>query len=472
MMFNHFTFVPECESLFSLGNPPDPPDPPDVGGSMPLTITTQFSPPLYPHLVHLRCPSDLLWLPLSPIRSRLPISLFPNLTLVIDVLKSILQDLWQFGVNFLDMFNPYEILDDLSFMEFISLPKLLLGLSGVIAGCWSSKLSNTSCLVGSVAWCFVTIEFIDVIRIVKLALDAFSISGLGLLDVSYNAHGTISLIHTIVVEFFGFGGSSVLLSLINVVVLAVVSIPALFSAPRRINTATADQSSTTIPPSNSHFMALSSRDTLRLIFQSLTVADLARASCVSRIWNSVATEDDLVVTAFTARWRIKELVGRPVSGSFWRDNGIWKFAISHRISRGDSVTSLAVKYSVQVMDIKRLNNMMSDHGIYSRDRLLIPISNPVILANTVCYIEVDKYAKREVAVLYLEGGPKREQEPNHTMSNSSELGKRRLVDSLRRSMQVDDGTAQYYLAIAEGDPRSALSEFSADLTWERQAGLN
>ncbi|ESQ29755.1 hypothetical protein EUTSA_v10023646mg [Eutrema salsugineum] len=237
--------------------------------------------------------------------------------------------------------------------------------------------------------------------------------------------------------------------------------------------AIADQITTTISPLNSHFMALSCRDTLRLIFQRLTVADLARASCVCRVWNSVATEEDLVVKAFTAPWRIMELVGRPVSGAFWRDNGIWKFAISHRISRGDSVTSLAVKYSVQVMDIKRLNNMMSDHGIYSRDRLLIPISNPEILANTTCYIEVDKYAKREVAVLYLEGGPKREQPVvSGTQSTLTAHGKRRLIDSLRRSMQVDDGTALYYLAIAEGDPRSALSEFSADLTWERQAGLN
>ncbi|KAL1188118.1 F-box protein [Cardamine amara subsp. amara] len=221
-------------------------------------------------------------------------------------------------------------------------------------------------------------------------------------------------------------------------------------------------------------MALSCRDTLRLIFHKLTIADLARASCVCRVWNSVATEDDLVVANFTAPWRIKKLVGRPVSGSFWRDNGIWKFAISHRISRGDSVTSLAVKYSVQVMDIKRLNNMMSDHGIYSRDRLLIPISNPEILANTTCYIELDKYAKREVAVLYLEGGPKREQPVSgmNQLSNLSADGKKRLIDSLRRSMQVDDGTALYYLAIAEGDPRSALSEFSADLRWERQTGLN
>lgn len=111
---------------------------------------------------------------------------------------------------------------------------------------------------------------------------------------------------------------------------------------------TADLSTNIISPLNSHFMALSCRDTLRLIFQRLNVSDLARASCVCRVWNSVATEEDLVISAFTAPWRIKELVGKPASGSFWRDNGIWKFAISHRISRGDSVTSLAVKYSVQV----------------------------------------------------------------------------------------------------------------------------
>ena len=42
------------------------------------------------------------------------------------------------------------------------------------------------------------------------------------------------------------------------------------------------------------------------------------------------------------------MVGKSSSRSFWRDNGIGKFAISHRILRGESVASLAVKYSVQV----------------------------------------------------------------------------------------------------------------------------
>ncbi|KAK8564859.1 hypothetical protein V6N13_019998 [Hibiscus sabdariffa] len=229
-------------------------------------------------------------------------------------------------------------------------------------------------------------------------------------------------------------------------------------------------STTTISPMNSHFAALTCRDTLRLIFQKLSLADLARASCVCTTWNAVASDEDIVVEAFMAPWRLLDVVGKPCSRSFWRDNGIGKFAISHRILRGETVASLAVKYSSQVMDIKRLNNMMSDHGIYSRERLLIPVSNPDILINGTCYIELDTYAKREVAVVYLDGKP--EGKPGTLLNRvTSDRGKRRVIDSLKRSMQVDDGTAQYYLSISDGDPRAALSQFSSDLRWERQTGL-
>ncbi|XP_062143245.1 F-box protein At1g55000 isoform X1 [Alnus glutinosa] len=221
---------------------------------------------------------------------------------------------------------------------------------------------------------------------------------------------------------------------------------------------------------DSQFWALTCRDTLRLILQKLPVPDIARASCVCRLWNSVASDHELVAISFKAPWKLKHVVGKPVSGSFWRDSGISKFAISHCLVRGDSLASLAVKYSVQVREIKRLNNMMSDHGIYSRERLLIPISNPDILVNGTCYMELDSYAKREVAVLYLEGGPDRKS--SHLLKKmTSEQGKRKVLDSLKRSMQVDDGTAQYYLSISNGDPRAALSEFSEDLRWERQEGL-
>ncbi|XP_057960494.1 F-box protein At1g55000 [Malania oleifera] len=221
-----------------------------------------------------------------------------------------------------------------------------------------------------------------------------------------------------------------------------------------------------ISPINSNFAALACRDILRLIFESLPVVDLARSACVCRLWNAVASDREVVTGAFKAPWRLKEVIGSPNSGSFWRDNSLTRFAISHRLVRGDTVASLAVKYSVQVMDIKRLNNMMSDHGIYSRERLLIPISKPDLLINGTCYIELDKYAKREVAVLYLKGGP--DQNLSCLLNGAiSDRGKKRIVDSLKRSMQVDDGTAQFYLSISNGNPRVALSEYSEDLRWEK-----
>ncbi|GMG99720.1 hypothetical protein Nepgr_001560 [Nepenthes gracilis] len=156
-------------------------------------------------------------------------------------------------------------------------------------------------------------------------------------------------------------------------------------------------------PMNTTFSSLIFEDILRFIFEKLSIVDLARAACVCRLWNSLASDREIQTAAFKAPWKLKDVLGTPSSGSFWRDNSLGKFAVSHRLVRFDTVARLAVKYSVQVRDIKRLNNMMSDHGIYSRSRLLVPISNPDLLTNATCHIELDTFAKREVAVLYPEG---------------------------------------------------------------------
>lgn len=149
----------------------------------------------------------------------------------------------------------------------------------------------------------------------------------------------------------------------------------------------------------------------------------------------------------------------------------WLFIFFVMDSKARALTfHLHYFFCLQVMDIKRLNNMMSDHGIYSRERLLIPISSPELLIDGTCYIEFDTYAKREAAVLYLEGAP--EKKPSCLLNRVTSVhGRRRIINSLRRSMQVDDETAQYYLSISNGNPRAALSEFSADLEWERQGAL-
>ncbi|THU71916.1 hypothetical protein C4D60_Mb04t06560 [Musa balbisiana] len=222
-----------------------------------------------------------------------------------------------------------------------------------------------------------------------------------------------------------------------------------------------------LSPMNSNFSALGSPDLLRAILELLPPGDLARSACVCRMWRAVASDREMKEWAFREPWKVRRVLGEPSSVAFWRHPGLDRFAISHRLRRGDTVPGLALRYSVQVMDIRRLNNMMSDHGIYSRERLLIPISKPELLLNSTCYIELDEHAKREVAVLYLEGGPDgiAGYPANRTIT---ERGKRKIFNSVRRSMQVDDGTAEYYLSVSDGDPRAAMLQFTEDLRWEQQ----
>nr|CAB3493583.1 unnamed protein product [Digitaria exilis] len=208
-------------------------------------------------------------------------------------------------------------------------------------------------------------------------------------------------------------------------------------------------------------------DLLRAVLQRLPPIDVARSACVCRAWRAVASDRAVLEAAFCAPWGVRRVVGEPETQAFWRAASLGRFALSHAVRRGDTVPGVALKYSVQVTDIKRFNNMMSDHGIYSRERLLIPISNPEILLGSTCYIEMDHNAKREVAVFYPEGRPS---EITVSLANiiSKERRSWRILESVRRSLHVDDGTAAYYLSVSEGDPRAAMMEYSEDLRWEQQ----
>uniref|UniRef100_A0ACD5WA14 Uncharacterized protein n=1 Tax=Avena sativa TaxID=4498 RepID=A0ACD5WA14_AVESA len=220
----------------------------------------------------------------------------------------------------------------------------------------------------------------------------------------------------------------------------------------------------TVSPMNAQHLP---GDLLRAVLHRLAPADVARAACVCRQWHAVASDRAVLEAAFRAPWGVRRVVGDPATRAFWRAASLSRYALSHTVRRGDTVPGIAVKYSVQVTDIKRFNNMMSDHGIYSRERLLIPISDPEILLGSTCYIEMDHNAKREVAVFYPEGHPTGNAD---SLANAAAAKKRskQILESVRRSLHVDDGTAEYYLSVTEGDPRAAMMQFSEDLRWEQQ----
>lgn len=117
-----------------------------------------------------------------------------------------------------------------------------------------------------------------------------------------------------------------------------------------LNSKTSPSSATdiTISPINSNFSALLCKDTLCTILEKLSISDLARAACVCRLWCSVASDREMQIRAFMSPWKLRDIIGKPSSSGFWRDNSLMKFAVSHRLTRRDSIASLAVKYSVQV----------------------------------------------------------------------------------------------------------------------------
>ncbi|KAL6495911.1 hypothetical protein OROGR_010153 [Orobanche gracilis] len=59
----------------------------------------------------------------------------------------------------------------------------------------------------------------------------------------------------------------------------------------------------------------------------------------------------MLIQAFISPWKLQDIVGKPSSSGFWRDNSLSKFAVSHRLSRRDSIASLAVKYTVQFLEM-------------------------------------------------------------------------------------------------------------------------
>lgn len=206
-------------------------------------------------------------------------------------------------------------------------------------------------------------------------------------------------------------------------------------------------------------------DLCRTILQKLPVNSLAQAACVCRLWHCIASDPMVSSERFKEVWKLAGVVGRPLSSSFWHNANLNRFAISHVVKRWDTVAGLAVKYNVHVIEIKRLNNMISDHGIHTRKRLLIPILQSEMLEGSTCYIEVDPYAKREVAVLYLgEDKPIAQSEFEKKMEERIKKG---VLDSLKKSLQLDDATAHYYLAVAGGDIKEAFSQYNEDSRWER-----
>eukprot|EP00271_Cylindrocystis_brebissonii_P012849 TRINITY_DN32364_c0_g1_i1.p1 TRINITY_DN32364_c0_g1~~TRINITY_DN32364_c0_g1_i1.p1 ORF type:complete len:433 (-),score=73.02 TRINITY_DN32364_c0_g1_i1:749-2047(-) len=210
-------------------------------------------------------------------------------------------------------------------------------------------------------------------------------------------------------------------------------------------------------------------DIWQMVFVRLEIDHLPSVAAACREWRDIIRGRSLWAGAFVAAWKLRSVAGRPSSTAFWRGTVLTQmFALSHEVLRTDTVAGLAVKYNVQVMDIRRQNMMMSDHGIHSRRRVLIPITRKSFLEGQDVVIEMDADARREVAVLYVDAEGKKTQKSSPALSRArAKAMEAKVMASLKRSLRIDEGTASYYLTLAGGDLRAAYAAYLEDGKWER-----
>eukprot|EP00198_Chlamydomonas_reinhardtii_P002777 XP_001692113.1 predicted protein [Chlamydomonas reinhardtii] len=190
---------------------------------------------------------------------------------------------------------------------------------------------------------------------------------------------------------------------------------------------------------------------LELVLTCLEPRELAKCRVVCREWHEAATSPEVRRSCFMTHWRLGGLVGEPRNASLLDTATLGHFVSRHEVARGDSPTSLAVRYGVSVTAVKRLNNLISDHSLLSRSAVYIPVPNAACLAGAHVLFEYCRNACRELLVL-----------------EASKL-RDKLVALLGRSLHVDEHTARYYLAEAGWCPKKAVAMCEQDLAWESRA---
>ena len=101
-------------------------------------------------------------------------------------------------------------------------------------------------------------------------------------------------------------------------------------------------------------------------------------SLLNRPAHELAVSVQVVQRAFLNKWglstvdpkfTLKELVSYTPSS----------FVTIHRMCRGDSIQSLAVRYSTTTVEIKMYNNLLSEHALPAHARVYVPLLDPQAL---------------------------------------------------------------------------------------------
>lgn len=143
-------------------------------------------------------------------------------------------------------------------------------------------------------------------------------------------------------------------------------------------------------------------DVLAAVLARLEPRDLAAPRAVSRAWRAAC--DAALPRAFARHWGLAAVrcaPGAPRRPSFMHIATLASFAHTHRVARGDTFASVAVRHGVRggVAAVKIANNVISDHSLHSRAELLVPVAARGALAGRAVEVRHCAAACRDVAVV-------------------------------------------------------------------------
>ncbi|KAL3139924.1 hypothetical protein ABBQ38_004214 [Trebouxia sp. C0009 RCD-2024] len=176
---------------------------------------------------------------------------------------------------------------------------------------------------------------------------------------------------------------------------------------------------------------------------------------------------------FQKHWLLADIQDEPRHPGFYLSAGLSNFAWGHRCSRQDTLSGLAVKYGVTPLAIKMTNNLISDQGLQSRDTIYVPVSSHADLSGKRGAFIYDMTACRELVLVTEPDGSDSSacaldaKEPVAADQSTIAALSRKLSRMLGRGLRIEEGTAKFYLDVAEGNLKDAIALYEQDMVWER-----
>jgi len=192
---------------------------------------------------------------------------------------------------------------------------------------------------------------------------------------------------------------------------------------------------------------------------------LQAIKAVSQRWRNLAEE--VAPLMFLQQWHLAAVCGKPRSQRFYMVSDLSSFVHEHKCGCLDTLSAVAVRYSSDVHTIKRVNNLISENALFSRERIFVPVASAGELDGQTVTLKWCPIVCRQFAVLNAQPDATAFGDmPLEANKQPQEQSLGKLSVLLSRGLRIDEAQAQFYLVQAGGDIKAAIRLQREDAAWE------